>query len=78
MNHTQPHDYAPIGRQPTRRAAALKPDYREISSASGANNDLSLAELAENARNQPSKTWRAGVASIVAALVAFALVPTDR
>lgn len=82
MSRTQPHYYAPLERQLTRRAAALKTDYREISSANGANNDLSLAELAENARNLPSATWRAGIASIAAAfvvaLVAFTLATTDR
>lgn len=82
MNRTQPHYYAPLERQLMRRAAALKTDCREISSANGANNDLSLAELAENARNLPSTTWRVGIASIaaafVAALVAFTLATTDR
>jgi hypothetical protein len=82
MNRTQPHHYAPLGRQLTRRAAALITDCGKISSANGANNELSLAELAENARNLPSKTWRAGVASIaaalVAALVAITLATTDR
>ena len=82
MSPTQPHYYAPLGRQLTRRAAALKTDCREISSENGGNNDLSVAELAENARNLPNKTWKAGIASIaaalVAALVAITLATTDR
>lgn len=47
------------------------------SQAKGGNNDLSLEELAEQARNLPSRSWRVGVAIItaglIAALVALAL-----
>lgn len=45
--------------------------------AQGGDSELSLADLADNARRLPSKSWRMGVALIalglVAALAAFAL-----
>lgn len=45
--------------------------------ANGGDSELSLADLADNARRLPSKSWTVGVAliglALVAALVAFAM-----
>jgi hypothetical protein len=53
------------------------PTARRDVGARGGDSELRLADLADNARCLPSKSWRVGVAlivlALVAALVAFAL-----
>lgn len=70
MNDAESDDSAPV-------RSRLAVTARRNINANDDDNHLSLAELADNARHLPSKSWTVGVAliavALVASLVAFAL-----